>query len=82
MARCSHSALAAGPLPRTGLNRMVVERQVSADAPRDSCGSILDRDPCKVGVAHGRLRLVVAQELADYREALAEGQGTRRKAVP
>ena len=60
---------------------IVLEHQVSADAPRDSCGSILDRVPRKVGVARGRLHLGVTQEPADHREALAEGQGAGRKAV-
>ena len=55
--------------------------QALADAPGDPRRGGLDGIPGKVGISGRRLNLGVTEQLADHREALAQGQRPRSKAV-
>ena len=51
---------------------------IPADAPGDPRRGVLDRIPGKVSVPGGGLHLGMAKQLADHREALAQGRRSGR----
>ena len=57
-------------------------KDVGEQAVSDALGGGLHRLRRKVGVTCGRLRLTVAEQPADHRQAVAPGERPRGEAVP
>ena len=62
--------------------RTLTGRQISANAPGDPRGGILDGIAGKMRIPGCGLHLCVTEQLADHREALAQGQRSGRITVP